>query len=360
MRRSFGSMGMGGGSGGRGIIKNVHGAIRAGTLGGGGGGSSSESPPFSTTTTTPNNNNNRNNQPINTALSLSSNTLNHPLPAVSPPYSVDDSDWECIYDDHPYPNTTHHDFGFGSVPSQDEVHHAFSSLQQYYAPIHSLYIFQSSTYIYIYHMLILVVDVSFLHDDDEYGIYNEDKIISTPNKDQLDWTEPSFELLNSSSWRSQLQHLPSSSRVYDAFHLMQTDPSVQRMVISLSSDKAVWDAVMNNEVVRELGVSIAEEDKLSIREDDDVEGCNPVKQVLRWMFVNTKDKVVEIVERITKIVNDLVQQPNNNKEEEKPKPKREGSGSAAESFQEKLRSAFFLSIMVLFIVVVTRGTRNAS
>lgn len=27
---------------------------------------------------------------------------------------------------------------------------------------------------------------------------------------------------------------------------------MQRMVISLSSDKAVWEAVMNNEVVREI------------------------------------------------------------------------------------------------------------
>lgn len=27
---------------------------------------------------------------------------------------------------------------------------------------------------------------------------------------------------------------------------------MQRMVLSLSSDKTVWDAVMNNEVVREL------------------------------------------------------------------------------------------------------------
>lgn len=33
---------------------------------------------------------------------------------------------------------------------------------------------------------------------------------------------------------------------------------VQRMVISLSSDKAVWDAVMNNEVVRELRESVTQ------------------------------------------------------------------------------------------------------
>lgn len=31
---------------------------------------------------------------------------------------------------------------------------------------------------------------------------------------------------------------------------------MQRMVISLSSDKAVWDAVLNNEVVRELKESL--------------------------------------------------------------------------------------------------------
>lgn len=34
---------------------------------------------------------------------------------------------------------------------------------------------------------------------------------------------------------------------------------MQRMVISLSSDKAVWDAVLNNEVVKELRGSISEE-----------------------------------------------------------------------------------------------------
>ncbi|PRQ32438.1 hypothetical protein RchiOBHm_Chr5g0046391 [Rosa chinensis] len=41
-------------------------------------------------------------------------------------------------------------------------------------------------------------------------------------------------------------------RVYEAFSLLQNESSVQRIVVSLSSDRAVWDAVMNNEVVREL------------------------------------------------------------------------------------------------------------
>ncbi|KAI3735142.1 hypothetical protein L6452_14630 [Arctium lappa] len=306
MRRSFGpGMGSGGGGGG-GMIKNVHRAIRAGIA--------SPEPPspysYSQSTTT---RTTTNHQPVNTALSLSSNNLNHPVPASSPPNCSEESDWELCIDDsgNTVNGVYNNDSVFDSVPSKEEVYHAVSSLQDYFH--------------------------------------------KSGGSDQLDWTEPSLELCNSRS--TQLQ-VPCSSRVYDAFHLMQTEPSVQRMVISLSSDKAVWDAVMNNEVVRELRESI---DK-SIWEDDHVvvdDGCNPVKQVLRWMFVNTKDKVVEIVERITKIVNEMVQPS----KEEKPKIS-EASGSTsttppAAAFQEKLRSSFFLSIMVLLIVVVTRGTRKA-
>jgi len=34
--------------------------------------------------------------------------------------------------------------------------------------------------------------------------------------------------------------------------LFERVSDVQRMVISLSSDKAVWDAILNNEAVREI------------------------------------------------------------------------------------------------------------
>lgn len=40
--------------------------------------------------------------------------------------------------------------------------------------------------------------------------------------------------------------------IFDYTHFKNCNFSAQRMVMSLSSDKAVWDAVMNNEVVREL------------------------------------------------------------------------------------------------------------
>ncbi|KAH9673672.1 hypothetical protein KPL70_018188 [Citrus sinensis] len=75
-----------------------------------------------------------------------------------------------------------------------------------------------------------------------------DKFASNSDRDtELDWIEPSLCLSNS----RMLQPYPAD-RVYDAFHLLQTEPSIQRMVISLSSDKAVWNAVLNNEAVQEL------------------------------------------------------------------------------------------------------------
>ncbi|KAI3514725.1 hypothetical protein L1887_13374 [Cichorium endivia] len=59
---------------------------------------------------------------------------------------------------------------------------------------------------------------------------------------EVDWSEPSPSMLVSRG----------SESVHDAFHLLQTEPSVKRMMVSLSSDKSVWDAVMNNEAVRQL------------------------------------------------------------------------------------------------------------
>ncbi|KAL8192805.1 hypothetical protein R6Q57_027253 [Mikania cordata] len=101
------------------------------------------------------------------------------------------------------------DFVFCTVPSMDEVHHAVASLQQ-------------------------VLNRQTSSHDSEWD---------------FDWIEPSPSMLKA--------HRGSES-VYDAFRLLQSEPSVKRMVMSLSSDKAVWEAVMNNEVVRELRDSIYE------------------------------------------------------------------------------------------------------
>ncbi|KAF2311691.1 hypothetical protein GH714_026009 [Hevea brasiliensis] len=87
------------------------------------------------------------------------------------------------------------DFVLGPVPSRDEVHSAVSALTQVF-------------------------------DAASYPQFITDKFACNVDMDVAD------EILS-----------PTGK-------LPHTEPSIQRMVISLSTDKAVWDAVLNNEVVR--------------------------------------------------------------------------------------------------------------
>lgn len=61
--------------------------------------------------------------------------------------------------------------------------------------------------------------------------------------------------------------------------------------------------------------------------------------------MGTKEKVLEIVEKIIEFVNGWFQPP----EEEKP------SEGNTDPFEEKLRISFFLSVVVLLVVVVARA-----
>ncbi|XWS32394.1 hypothetical protein CRYUN_Cryun23aG0155800 [Craigia yunnanensis] len=67
------------------------------------------------------------------------------------------------------------------------------------------------------------------------------------SRPELKWLQPLLDSCDSRQLVSQ-----GLGRVYDAFILLLTEPSVKRLVVSLTSDKAVWDAIMNNELVRKL------------------------------------------------------------------------------------------------------------
>ncbi|GFZ15178.1 transmembrane protein [Actinidia rufa] len=156
---------------------------------------------------------------------------------------------------------------------------------------------------------------------------------------KLDWIEPSLHLCNPRTLQCR-----GSDRVYDAFHLLHTDPSIQRMVMSLSSDKAVWNAVLNNEVVRGLRESLIKADNSVPENTHNSTGCpNVAMDILSGIFGNTKAKVMEIIRKIAKVVNELFQPPENEK-----------TRGATDPFEEKLRTSFVLSIVVLLIVVACR------
>ncbi|KAL7612308.1 hypothetical protein Lser_V15G09203 [Lactuca serriola] len=298
MWRSFGQgaggpMG-GGGGGGGGIMKTFHKAVSAGT---GGRGSSQES--FSRCATTHYSSNTTTSPTSRPSYKPSSSDYNSNTYSSSSVNQLNRNRANSISpttgEEYDGVNGFYDDYVFCTVPSMDEVHDAVSSLQQ---------------------------------------------VIDPP---ELDWIEPSRSMLQSPGYES----------VYDAFHLLQTEPSVKRMVISLASDNSVWDAVMNNEVVRELRDSVYEANKSII--PGEIEGCDdsfPVSGILNWIFINIKAKAMEIFEKITEMMNSLFQSPRNDR-----KKATDEDAAMEESFEKKLTSSFLLSVMVLLIVVVSRANK---
>ncbi|CAK7347824.1 unnamed protein product [Dovyalis caffra] len=147
-------------------------------------------------------------------------------------------------------------------------------------------------------------------------------------------------LLDCCGVRTLLSH--GYGRVRDAFTLLQSDPSIKRLVISLASDKAVWDAVKNNEAVRKLQESCCP------AEDCRKESCEGepdiASRVLRWIMDITKAKVNELTDKFTLLMNEVFQPI------EKEKPREE----TRDKVDDKVRSSLLLSIVILLVVVVAR------
>ncbi|PRQ59791.1 hypothetical protein RchiOBHm_Chr1g0374081 [Rosa chinensis] len=219
------------------------------------------------------------------------------------------------------------DFVLGPVPSGDEVHNAVSALQQVFTPTHHPQFVRDK------------FGSEYLDKDVADQILSASGSVQRVSSfgTESDWMEPSAYLCNSQPQGCQ--------RVYEAFSLLQNESSVQRMVVSLSSDRAVWDAVMNNEVVRELRESFyTAEDNSSQSSSEDSDDNSTATNFLRWIFQNTYGKVMEVIENITKLFDHLLQ----------PQGSGKTKAEAGNLFEERLRTSVMLSVMVLLVVVVTR------
>ncbi|KAB5564346.1 hypothetical protein DKX38_004400 [Salix brachista] len=279
--------------------------------------------------------------PNNLTLHSSGSTTSLPISASSggpTPTSwshCDDYDWVSVDgSEEERPVGFNDDFVFGPVPSIDEVHGAVAALTHVFdAPSHSQLIRDKYT---------CTVDKDLAHQISCPALLNQVSSVGS----ESDWKEHSPVLCDP---RALLSY--GSQRVHEAFHLLQTEPSVQKMVVSLSSDKAVWDAVLNNAAVRELRETYCADENNDPPTfeslDETGEKSNPALSFVKWIFDNTRMRAMEVIETITKLMNELFKPPAGEKM----------SAGTKDPFENKLRSSFLLSIMVLLIVVVTRAQK---
>ncbi|XVF11213.1 hypothetical protein REPUB_Repub08aG0006700 [Reevesia pubescens] len=318
--------------------------------------SSTPSSPTSASQRQNNNNNNNSNAYLsvsasgnsgfgscNSGLPISANSglpTNWPAFSSSPSASCSDEfEWVSVdgigSEEDKQPHGVFDDFVLGPVPSIGEVQNVVSALQR---------VFDASSC------------PQLIRDKFSYNAGKDiPHQIPSPTGSmhrvrsagsELDWMEPSMHLYNTKALQPY-----GSNRVYDAFHLLQTEPTVQKMVFSLSSDEAVWNAVLNNKVVRELSESYyaAEDNNPMSSDESSDENCNESNKatnIAKWIFDNTKAKVMNIFEKITKLVNELFKLPPDNETTK---------AGTLDPFEERLRTSFLLSVVVLLIVVVTRA-----
>ncbi|CAK7355893.1 unnamed protein product [Dovyalis caffra] len=268
----------------------------------------------------------------------------------------DDYEWVSVDgDEDERPVGFNDDFVLGPVPSIDEVHEAITALthdgdrfdkcpglsQQ--AKFLKQVVFDAPSYPQLIRdKFACTVDKDLADQISSPTLLNQISSVGS----ELDWKEPSPVLRN-----PRALHSYGSHRVHEAFCLLQTEPSVQKMVVSLSSDKAVWDAVLNNAVVRELRETYSADeitDQLtSESSDESSEESSPALNFVKWIFDNTKTRAMEVIETIAKLVNELFKPPADEKT----------AAGGKDQFVDMLRSSFLLSIMVLLIVVVTRAQK---
>ncbi|XP_027334696.1 uncharacterized protein LOC113849188 [Abrus precatorius] len=132
-------------------------------------------------------------------------------------------------------------------------------------------------------------------------------------------------------------------RLNDALQLLQADPAIKRLVVSLSSDKALWDAVMSNVLHQKQLLELP--DSVECRRPP-ISEQNEFGIICSWILDIIKGKILELIESFQSLVNDLFQSPG-----------MKNATTDATELDEKVRSSFLLSILILLIVIMARSQK---
>ncbi|KAK8941200.1 hypothetical protein KSP39_PZI009734 [Platanthera zijinensis] len=213
-------------------------------------------------------------------------------------------------------------FVFGPVPSKQEAEDAISTIHQMFVPISLGEKIES-------------FPPEQLEVKDKAVISTSIFPRSLSTGSQSDWIEPAMYL-----YSSKARHSQEREKVLDAFRLLQINPSVQKVVVSLSSDSAVWDAVMKNEVVQDFKRSLyAGESK----PQDPDEGGHAARGITKWIL-GAKTKIMEVFNKISNHLSQVLCSY--------------GAEYDSDAFHDVLQTSFMLSVMVFIVVVMTRSRKS--
>ncbi|XP_020572122.1 uncharacterized protein LOC110018969 [Phalaenopsis equestris] len=180
---------------------------------------------------------------------------------------------------------------------------------------------------------------------DEANFFSEGAIVRRPllheqvkikSLSGLERSRPGQQIYKSSSVLSQTQH-----KILNALHLLLVNSSVKDMVVSLSTDKAVWNAVMKNEMVREFKKTYHVDKYLKHVEYASDANPDITAQILSWLFGIAKAAVMKFMDDIFNLVSKLFDQ--------------QTKENTMETVSDLVSSSFMLSVLVFIIVILKRS-----
>nr|AFK33519.1 unknown [Medicago truncatula] len=148
------------------------------------------------------------------------------------------------------------------------------------------------------------------------------------------------QIADSYDYDSRVVQSQGYNRLYNALQLLQADPAVKRLVISLSSDEAIWDAVIRNVLHQRL---LELPDAAKPKRPQSSEQREISIEILNWIFHIMKGKVLELIQSFQSLMNDLFQSPGI-----------ENATGDTSQLDEKVRSSTLLSIVILLTVIMAR------
>lgn len=159
---------------------------------------------------------------------------------------------------------------------------------------------------------------------------------------------------------SEMQQAPGFVKFRDAFSMMQSEPAFRNLVSSISCDKAVWDAMLSNKAIQD----IRQEAVLSSKATQNLRFSTPTDErqnllgygeqpdiailIMRWIADFTKSKILDLIERFLLLVDDILGAALRGK----VKP---ATLDLEDHMQDKVRSSFLLSVVIVMIIVATRS-----
>jgi len=180
----------------------------------------------------------------------------------------------------------------------------------------------------------------------------EEEVSSDPSAPQVEpeaWIEPPpYEMVTSPK-----EPEAPSSAMLEAFHQFQHDPQVQGMVVSLATDKGVWDAVLANEKIKEFRRNFSaptSEDSLNGAMDLKGKGSRKNNNVFSRLFWKSKKAFANFMTSFQDFVTALF-------ESAEKKGPANSANEKTNFFERSVKACMMLAILVLAVVVFKRSAQ---